>query len=341
MKSICTLTATASAIALTGTTLADINPWDFNVFSRSTIGTSASPYGSDYQGAAGAVGNAYFTGFGLRTVAGSSASLAESWYGGGTLSLSGQVYNGGVESAGTVTITSGTVLGNLRSGGDLAGTSGSITGAATLTGTKTAGNSLTVAGGVTPNIAFTPTVNLGSVSSYFLGASNAAAGLANTNTGAPGATTYANNFGGIVVNLSSTPGINVVSLTAAELNNAWGFTVNGAGTLIVNVLGGGTVDLDSTTWNYTGGASSHYTLLNYNQATAFNLSGGNIVNILAPNAAMHFSSGHVDGNLIVGGLTGSGQVNWVGGGFGGTIPAPSAAGALALGGLAAMRRKRR
>lgn len=338
MKSICTLTATASVIALSGSALAAINPWDFNVFSRSTIGTAGQHYGSDFQGAGGAVGDAYFSGFEMRVFGlGASPSLANAWYGGGNFTVGSGTVRGHLETAGNVSLSSFSVHGNVYSGGSLSGSGGTITGAAYLTGGNT--SSATVPGGVNTGVAYNPTVNLGDVSSYFLGASNYAAGLANTTTGAPGATTYNYNFGGIQVNLSSTPGINVVSLTAAEMNNAWGFNVNGVGTLIVNVTGG-SANLDSTTWTYSGGASSRNVILNYNQATTFSMNGGNIVNILAPNAAMHFSSGHVDGNLIVGGLTGSGQVNWVGG-FNGTIPAPGAAGALALGGLAAMRRKRR
>lgn len=343
MKSICTISAVASVIALSGSAMADINPWDFNVFSRSTIGTADASYGSDFQGAAGAVSNAYFSGFALRTFGNaSSPSLANAWYGGGSFTMGSGSVNGPIETAGNLSLSSYSVSGNVYSGGSLSGSGGTITGHAYLAGTNTSTTTFNGGGSAHTGVAFSPTVDVNAVSDYFLAASNYAAGLANTNTGAPGATTYANNYGGIVVNLSTTPGINVVSITAADLNSAWGFTVNGDGTLIVNVTGG-TANLDSTTWVYTNGASSTRTLLNYNEATTLEMNGGNIVNILAPNAAVHYSSGHVDGSLIVGSLTGSGQVNWVGSppSFNTLIPAPSAAGVLALGGLAAMRRRRR
>ena len=47
------------------TQAADINPFNFNVYSLGDIGTSGSGYGSDYQGVAGAAGSAYFTNFSL------------------------------------------------------------------------------------------------------------------------------------------------------------------------------------------------------------------------------------------------------------------------------------
>lgn len=333
------------AVALTGfgapSVLADINPWDFNVFSRSTIGDASHPYGSDYQGAAGAVGNAYFGGFDLRINPAASPSLAQSWYGGGTFTLYSGSIHGGIENAGTVSLSSYSLTGNVKSGGSLIGGSGTLTGNAALTGTNTSGSTIT--GTVTTGVAFSASVDLGAVSSYFLSTSNALAALANTNTGGLGATTYSYNGGGIQVGTHA--GLNVITITAADLDNAYAFDVTGPGTLIVNVTGVN-AELNSTDWHYSGGASSHTTLLNYTQATTLSMPWGtNSVNILAPQAAVTFPSGLVEGNLIVGSLMGGtysgGQVNWTGGGYAGLIPAPSAAGILALGGLAATRRPRR
>jgi choice-of-anchor A domain-containing protein len=96
---------------------------------------------------------------------------------------------------------------------------------------------------------------------------------------------------------------------------------------------------------YQGGASSATTLLDLGDATSITMSGGHDVNILAPNAAVHYTSGTVTGNLIVGALTGSGSVAW-GGGFQGAsavvVPAPSGAAAVALGagGVLMIRRRR-
>ncbi|HZW06177.1 MAG TPA: collagen-binding domain-containing protein [Phycisphaerales bacterium] len=328
------LSACAAVAALSCSTLAGVvNPWDFNVFSRGDIGAPGSNYGSDFQGAAGAVGSAWFGSFSLRDVAGSSPSLANAWYGGGAFNnLQGGTVHGNIESAGPVTLNSHTVTGTVYSGGGLAGSGGTIGNGAVLFGSNT--SSITVAGGVTTGVPFSPTVDVNAVSAFFLAQSNAAAALSNTATATP-------VFNAFTVN--TVPGVNVVTVSALDLFNAHTFNVNGPGTLIINVTGS-SATLDSTTWNYTGGASSRTTLLNYNHATTLNIPfGGNIVNILAPNAATTFLSGHVDGNLIVGSLMGGhnfgGQVNWVGG-FSGTIPAPGAAAALALGGLAACRRRR-
>lgn len=332
--------ASVAMLALVGSAAsAAINPWDFNVFSRSTIGTAGSPYGSDYQGAAGSVGNAFFNGFSLRDIASSSPSLAQSFYGGGTFTLGGAVTNGGIEVAGNVTLNSASIAGTITSGGSLFGSGGgTVNGHVTLAGGNLAGPTLTLNGGLTTGAAFVPTVDVGGVSSFLLAQSNAAAALADNNT-------LVNiNFGGeYLVNLN--PGVNVVSIAASALGaaNNYGFTVNGAGapgaTLIINVVGGGAATLDSTTWTYSNGASSLRTLLNYNGATSLALSGGNKVNFLAPNAAVHYSSGVVEGNLYAGSLTGSGQVNWIGG-FEGTIPSPSAFIALGGGLVLAGRRRR-
>ncbi|MFT3684555.1 MAG: choice-of-anchor A family protein [Phycisphaerales bacterium] len=329
------------ALAGSSSAFADINPWDFNVFSRSTIGSANSPYGSDYQGAAGAVGNAYFGGFELRAIGGSSPSLSRSFYGGAQFTLFSGTIHGSIESAGTVSVSSYNVTGSVWSGGNLAGNGGTLNGSATLTGVNT--SSSTINGSLNTGVAYNKTVDLGVVSSYFLNTSNYFAAQPNTNTGAPGATTYSYNGGGIQVGLHS--GLNVISISAADLNNAYSVTVTGAGTLIVNVLGG-TAELNNTDWFYNGGASSSTTMLNYNQATTLNMPwGANRVNILAPNAAVSFPSGLVEGNLIVGSLMGGnysgGQVNWTGSGYAGLIPAPGAAGVVAITGLAAMRRKRR
>lgn len=313
---------------------ADINYWDFNVFSRSTIGTPGGAYGSDFEGASAAVGNAYFSGFTVRGVSGTSPSLPQAFYGGGNFTLQGSSPNGGLEVAGNVTLNSASVSGNVTAGGNLAGTGGTITGNVRLGGTNTASNQLTINGSVSTNQPFSPTVNLTAASSYFLNVSNTAAGLAAN-------ATPTNNFGELIINTAGP--LTVVNISNALFSSAYGVTIRGGGAVVINLLGSN-ITMASKTWQYQNGASNTTTLLNLNQATSFNLSGGNTVNILAPNAATNYSSGVVIGNLIVGSLTGSGQVNWAGGGGFAPppvlIPAPAAAGALAALGLLASRRRR-
>ncbi|MFZ4576383.1 MAG: collagen-binding domain-containing protein, partial [Phycisphaerales bacterium] len=201
-------------------------------------------------------------------------------------------------------------------------------------GIKTAGNSLTINGSLTQNASFSSTVDLNAVSAYFASVGTYAASL-------PATTSYTNNFGELIVSASGP--LTVVNFSTGDFSAAWGVRIVGAGAVICNV-GGSSITLSSKTWTYTNGAASTDTLLNMNQATTLNLSGGNTVNMLAANAATHFSSGLVTGNLIVGSLTGSGQVNWPQ--FGGfnrseSVPAPGVAATVALAALGCTRRRRR
>ncbi len=312
---------------------AAISYWDFNVFSRSTIGSANQGYGSDFQGASGAVGDAYFSSFAARTIANSSPSLAAGFYGGGNFRLSGSVNNGGVNVAGNVTMNNASIAGAVNGGGNLGGAGGSVNGNVTIAGSKTTGNQLTVSGSLNTGAAYTAALNLVAASSYFQSAGNYAAGL--TPTGS-----YTNQYGELIINAGSS--LNVVNVSASDFTNAWGIRVVGSGALIVNVAGT-SLNFASKTWNYQGGASAVSTLLNLNQATTVNMSGGHSVNILAANANMTFSSGVVTGNLIAGSLMGSGQVNWNdSGGFSGAalIPAPAGAIVLAGAGLIVLRRRR-
>ncbi|MBL8886340.1 MAG: choice-of-anchor A family protein [Phycisphaerales bacterium] len=324
--------STVASIALACSTASGaVNYWDFNVFSRSTIGTPGQGYGSDFQGASGAVGDVNFNGFTVKGVAGTSSSLARGFYGGGNFTLQGSVDHDGIEVAGNVTLNSGSVNGIVRAGGNLGGSSGSVNGNAVLGGQKTTGNPLTVSGSVIENQPFSPSVNLGAVSSYFANVGSYAANHAPT-------TNFSMNFSQMVIN--ATGPLTVVNITAANLAGVWGIHVNGGGTVIVN-LAGTNLSLTGLSWSYAGGSSAQKTLLNMNQATSISMQGSNEVNMLAANAAVNFSSGLVTGNLIVGSLTGSGQVNWNGGFEGGSdIPSAGGVSVLALAGLLASRRRR-
>jgi len=219
-------------------------------------------------------------------------------------------------------------------GGNLGGSGGSVNGNVSISGSKTTGNQLTVNGALNTGQAYTAALNLAAASSYFQSAGSYAAGLTPT-------ASYTNQWGELIVNASGP--LTVVNLNTSDFVNAWGIRVVGTGPVVLNV-GGTSLSFASKTWNYQGGASAVGTLLNLNQATTINMSGGHNVNILAANAATTFSSGVVTGNLIVGSLMGSGQVNWNSdGGFSGSamIPAPGGAIALAGAGLIALRRRRR
>jgi choice-of-anchor A domain-containing protein len=159
-------------------------------------------------------------------------------------------------------------------------------------------------------------------------------------TASSGYTSYTNNFGELIVNASGP--LTVVNFSTSDFINAYGIRIVGSGSVICNVPGS-SLAFASKTWTYTNGASNANTLLNLNQAQTLNLSGGNTVNILAANAATNFSSGLVTGNLIVGSLTGSGQVNWSqlsGFGGGSVVPAPGVLALTGAGAIAVIRRRR-
>ena len=325
--------AIASVAGLSTAASAAVTYWDFNAFSRSTIGSASQGYGSDIQGATGSVGDAYFNGFAGRTNAGSSSSLAAGFYGGGNLRLSGSVNNGGVNVAGTVTMNGASIYGGVTGGGNLGGSGGTVYGDVDIAGSKTTGNPLTVTGSVNTGQAYAAALNLTAASSYFQNIGNAAAALLPT-------ASYLNQWGELVLNASGP--LSVFSVNQTDFTNAWGIRVVGNGAVVINVRGA-SLNFGSKTWTYQNGASAVTTLLNLNEANAITMSGGHNVNILAANAATTFSSGVVTGNLIVGSLMGGGQLNWnPGGGFSGAalIPSPGGAFALVGGGLVVFRRRR-
>jgi choice-of-anchor A domain-containing protein len=339
----------AIAIASIGSSAAisqadTINPWAFNVVSLGDIGTASQSYGSDFQGSAAVLGSAYFSGFSLHDVASAGVGTPYSLYAGGNVTITGSINNGGVEAGGNVTMNGASIFGQINAGGNLGGSGGTVYGNVTLGGTKTTGNPLTVTGSITSNTAVLPSVSLPGIGDYLRQTSQALGALPNNNVVVD---QYHN--GGLSVALN--PGVNVVSLSSSDLHNAWGFTVTGSSnaTLVVNVTDAN-VTFDSTNWTYNGGVDAGQVLLNMANAETLALSGGNSVNLLAPNAATHFSSGVLTGNLIVGSLTGSGQVN---AGFfnsnaiptytpsSGQVPEPATLAMLAFGGLLLARRRRR
>lgn len=326
-------TATIAVSAGAGAALAGpVNMWDFNVFSRSTIGGANTGYGSSIQGAAGSVGSAWFSGFTGKSADGASPSLARAFYGGGDFTLSGSIPRDGISVAGTVYMNNASITGPVSAGHNLSGAGGSINGPVTLGGVKTAGQSLTVNGTINELTSYTSAFSLSEISESFRSVSDFAAGLTPT--------AAASNMWGQLIVTANAP-TTVVNMNAVDLASAWGVKISGPGTVVINVLGSN-VSFASKTWSYENGADPTTTLLNLNQASTFNLSGGDHnLSILAPYAATNFSSGVVTGNLVVGSLTGAGSVKWnPNGGFAGQIPAPGAASLFALATLVAAHRRR-
>ncbi|HLO41527.1 MAG TPA: choice-of-anchor A family protein [Phycisphaerales bacterium] len=325
--SMCTCAAAAASPAH-----ADISVWDFNVFSRSTIGSQGQGYGSDFEGASGSVQDAYFSNFGMKTVMSSSPSLPAAFYGGGNFTLnSGSVNSGGMYAAGNVNLYNASISGDVHAGGSLNGSSGSISGNLFLGGSRNTTGSLTISGAVSTQTPYAAPLDLIGVSNYFHQTSSFAASLAPT-------TNYTNQWGQIIIHAAGER--TIVNLSPTDYINAWGIRIDGAGTVVVNV-GGTTISTGSKTWSYEGGASSRATLLNFYEATTLTLSGGHNVNILATQASTTFSSGVINGTLVAGSLQGAGQVNWVGSFTGSSvIPSPATIPFMSAGLTMICRRRR-
>lgn len=279
----------------------DPKPYEFNVYTIHDIGKTNAVYGSDFQGPAATGGNANFGGFSLNAV---GPAYNYSLYSNGNVLLnSGSFNNGGVQAAGNISISSGTINGNISGGGNLQGGTGQVNGNVSISGTNT--SSLTINGTTQTGQPFSPNLNIPSITQYFQNASSYWGGLSPT-------ATYTNNFGQLVVsNLSS--GRNVVNLTFADLSNSYGIALNGPADafVIFNISDATPTDtlLKSVTFSYLNGISGTDVLFNLTNATKVNLNGGEYLSILAPNADITFPSGLVTGNLIANNLFGSGQVN--------------------------------
>lgn len=310
----------------------DINPFDFNVYSLGNIGSSGSPYGSDYQGTAGAAGSAYFSGFSLNDLNVTQVVPGYSLITGGDVTIQGSINNGGVQAGGSVYVNNASIFGNVVAGGDLNGVGGTVHGNATLGGVDNTTLAVTVTGTVTQNTSFVGSLDFAGINQYLTDFSSGINTQSDT-------TTYTNNFGELIINAAS--GDNYITIDGSTLNNAWGVTINGAADSVLYINVDGTnVNLDSTNWVYNGGIASGDVLLNFGDATALNLSGGNTVNILAPLADVNFSYGLVTGNLIAGNLSGSGQVN-LGGFEHNVVPEPSSVMALLAGSMILLGRRSR
>jgi len=268
----------------------------FNVYSLGDINYS----GSDFQGTTGAAKNVTTSSFTFYNLESNDYFL----HAGETVSITGGSHLGSVESGSNMTLNNIGIQGNVYSGGSISGNGGSIYGNAYATGSYSLPVSTIKAPGTGAYTGqpYNPAVDLGVVSNYFSDFSNTVAGWGNTGSIAH------NGFGAWTINAST--GVNVFSIGALDLFNAHTFNVIGAldATVYINVTGGGAQSLNSTTWKFQGVSASDV-LLNYSEATSLSMSGGNIINILAPDTDIDFSSGVLTGNLIAGNLGGHGQVN--------------------------------
>lgn len=279
------------------------NPYSLNVFATQNIGTSGSNYGSDFEGMAGAGGNAYFSGFSLNATGTYSPSQPYSLFTGGNVFFgSGSVNNGGIEAGGNVNLSSITVNGPISAGGSLQGGNGTVNGNVSVGGANT--SALTINGSIATGQAFSPTLNLTDVSNYFKSASSFWGGLAQT-------ANWVNSFGQIQVSgLQS--GRNIVNLNYSDLAGVYGAKLTGPSDAFVifninNVPSGGG-NLQFLSLDLSGGITNSDILVNLAVANSLSINGGSF-SVLAPNTDITYGSGALNGILVAQNLYGSGQVN--------------------------------
>ena len=302
----------------------------FGVYSLGDIGTSSAKYHSDFQGVAGAAGSVYFSSFSLH---GRGSTTGFSLHTGGSATLTGS-YTGSLE------IGRDAHLGGLSVGGDgIAGgnidnfSGGHIRGDAIAGGQVSLSGTMTVGGEKRSGAAFDPQVDHAALSAYFRDRSTEIGQMAATGS-------VTNEWGNLIFTGES--GVNVVNVDADTLKKAWGFSITAPDDAVVyvNVLDED-VKLDWTGWCYRGGITAGDVLLNMPNAENLKLSSSNTVNLLAPFAETQFNSGLLSGTLVVGDLTGGGQVNLGDFDHGGAVPEPATLAILALGALPLIRRRRR
>jgi len=308
-----------------------LNPFSyFNVYSLNDIGSGTSSYRSDIQGTCGAAGDVHFSNFSLD---GYNSQWGYVLHTGGSATLTGS-YRGSVDIGGNLSLGGINIDGNARVGGDVINfMGGTIYGDLSAGGTIGLNNWLTVYGDVTGGAPYQSMINHDVVSGYFLSQSATIGALSATGS-------YVNYYGGLVINAQS--GINVIDISASVLQSAWGVAINAPSDAVVYFnVSGDTARLNWLTWQYGGGITPDDVLLNYREATSLIISGGGLMNILAPLADTTFTQGQLTGNLIVGSLAGGGEVHTGGFGHGTEVPEPATLVILCLGGLFMSRVKGR
>jgi choice-of-anchor A domain-containing protein len=282
----------------------ELEPNEFNVYSLSTI--DYSPNGSDVEGIVGCGGSFHAESFGLHTGAAAGPLTGVSLYAGGTVTLGTanggtQTNNGGVEAAGNVQVTSSAVFGDIRTGGACSLTNGQIHGDVTCGGLFS-GNELDVSGVVLEGAPFQPVVNLGWYSTYYLGQADA------YSYAAPNAT-WSVNGGRLDIQLHEQ--ISSITVPASMIKDLHTIAVDGPLLAQLSVIAtGNSFDFNSITWLFTGGVDAQGIAIICSGAVAGRLKGGTHLTLIAPRANVNFENGFLIGNLIVGALSGSGQVHY-------------------------------
>lgn len=277
------------------------DPWKLNVVAMDDIGSEAKPYGADYQGRFMAGDDIYVRGFDTNLENRHGSDLGASIYAGGDVNYrDGEAHYGGIEAGGDVTLQGTTIDGDIVAGGVIKGNAGTVKGSLSARKTVQATGSLSVGGDKKEGVTDAPRVDVVPFTNYFKSVSTAAGALT------PNAE-YKNQWGTIVVEMK--PGRNVIEMSASEFASAHVFKVKGSpdGHLIVNIPDE-EANLDSMVWEYEG-VEQGTALLNFPNARSIKQTSAQMIALLAPYSEFDFPNGLITGHLIVGSLSGMGQVN--------------------------------
>lgn len=149
----------------------------------------------------------------------------------------------------------------------------------------------------------TGVVNFASLKTSLTTMSDQLAGLASTGV-------VENRYGGLFLTGTNAKR-NIFNIDAADLDAAWGITIDApaGSTVIVNVHGS-SARMDYMGYQLTGGVDGQHVLLNFADAQSLVLEGVGIFgSILAPRASVNFNNGQVNGNFVASSFCGYGQIN--------------------------------
>jgi choice-of-anchor A domain-containing protein len=272
---------------------------DFNIF----VFGDDTQGNSDTEGRVAVGGNAYFSASGW-TIGTQASGSTTNLIVGGNLSNTYNTVHGNVLVNGNVAWTGPTIQGSLAVNGNanFGNSGGQINGPVDVVGTYTAPNYFPAnqhPATVTP-LPF----NFASVKTSLQGESNYLAGITpNGNT--------AVSFGALVLTASGpTNSFYVFDVTGAQMTAAAGhglsITVPTGSTVVVNV--DGTSDSMTSMGISLNGVDNQHVLYNFSQATSLTVNQIGIEGtILAPNAAVNFINGQINGSLIAQSIAGQGE----------------------------------
>jgi choice-of-anchor A domain-containing protein len=228
---------------------------------------------------------------------------------GGTYGNTFATINGGVFAGSSFTAVDPSINGNIASNGSV-----NLSSFGTVNGNVSYGTSLSNANtGITGSTSHTTTsspIDFNATGTFLKNLSTSLGGIS---------TNGLTKLVGSNLSLSgSNSSLDVFSVTSAQLAASNNFFINApsGATVLVNVLG--------TTESLQGGLSlsgvtADHVLYNFASATSLSMSGIGVEGtILAPNGALNFATGDIDGEIIAGSLTGNVESHNIG--FDGQLP---------------------